>query len=100
MDEDIAKEARRMIRESVGTTWKPKMRELIGAIAANRKTDWQGACDAAELSLITSSEEIKLEAEKRSAASEESVGWNLAAQAMLDIIADLRAEGENNAPAP
>ncbi len=93
MDDEEGREAKRIICKAVREEWAPKLRNVIRTIVAERGKTWSDACDAAELTIVTSSEEIKIRAEAEREDSEQRVGWEISAQAMLDIIARLRAEG-------
>jgi len=93
VDEDIAAAARRLVEEALRRDWKQKVRRLIEATAAKRAVGWHEACDIAEFDIVTSSERIKLESRSESRSEDEAASWEITAQAMLLIIAEIREDG-------
>jgi len=92
VEDDLEREAKRLIREALRTEWKPKMRALVQTIVAKRAISWAEACDSAELDIVAASEQLKMEAARQLRRTDDMVGWELSAQAMLDIIAEVRTE--------
>lgn len=93
MDEDITAAARRLVEEALRRDWKQKVRRLIEATAAKRAVGWNEACDIAEFDIVTSSEQIKLESQSECQSEDEIASWEISAQAMLLIIAEIRNDG-------
>jgi len=93
----MAETAKRLVQEALRRDWKPRVRRLIEATAAKRGIGWDEACDVAEFDIVTSSEQIKLESQAAHS-EDDAASWEISAQAMLLIIAEVRNDGPS-APA-
>jgi len=96
VDDEIAATAKRLIGDALRKEWKPKIKALIEAICRKQRISWDEASDNAEFDIVTASEDIKLRALTVPHSEDEVIGWEISAQAMLLIIAEVRGEGPSS----